>query len=239
MFDALYLSPHFDDAVLSCGGNFHRRVGRGERVLVVTVFAAPPPNDLSPFAQSLHARWSALQLPEGSKPSGSLPFDRAQEDRQALKRLGAECVHLNYHDCIYRRAENRWLYDSEESLWGDVSSLEMFLVDELAKTFNDVAPLKPNAEVWCPFAIGDHVDHKLVKLAASAWGKKLKRRFRHYADYPYAESVLGGIEIPLSDSDRQAKIESIRCYSSQISTFWEDDSAMVNRVSQWTERAFE
>lgn len=239
MFDALYLSPHFDDTVLSCGGNIHRRVGRGERVVVVTVCAAPPPNDLSPFAQSLHARWGALQLPEGFNPSGSLPFDRAQEDREALKRLGAEWVHLNYHDCIYRRAEGRWLYDSEESLWGEVSPLEMFLVDELAKTFNDVARLKPTAEVWSPFAIGDHVDHKLVKLAASAWRKKSGWRFRYYADYPYSESVVGGIEIPLSDSDRQAKIESIRCYSSQLSTFWKDEAEMVDRVSRWTERAIE
>jgi len=228
MFDALYLSPHFDDAVLSCGGNIHRRVGRGERVVVVTVCAAPPPNDLSPFAKSLHERWSQ----QGE-------FDRAQEDRHALKRLGADCVHLNYHDCIYRRADGRWLYESEESLWGDVSPLEMFLVDELAKAFNDVAPLKPDAEVWSPFAIGDHVDHRLVKLAASAWRKKSKLRFRYYADYPYAESAPGGIEIPLSDSDRQAKIESVRCYSSQLSTFWEDDVAMVKRVSHWAERALE
>lgn len=228
MFDALYLSPHFDDAVFSCGGNIHRRVGRGERVVVVTVCAAPPPNDLSSFAKSLHERWSQ----QGE-------FDRAQEDRDALKRLGAEYVHLNYHDCIYRRAEGRWLYESEESLWGEVSSLEMYLVDELAQTFNDVAPLKLDAEVWSPFAIGDHVDHRLVKLAASAWGKKSKLRFRYFADYPYAESVVGGIEIPLSDSDRQAKIESIRCYSSQLPTFWEDDAAMVERVSHWTERALE
>jgi len=228
MFDALYLSPHFDDAVLSCGGYIHQRLGRGDRVVVVTVCAALPPNDLSPFAQSLHERWSRLG-----------EFDRAQEDRDALKRLGAEWIHLNYHDCIYRRAEDRWLYDSEESLWGVVSPLELHWVDALAKVFNDVASLKPNAEVWCPFAIGDHVDHKLVKLAANAWRKKSKWRFRSYADYPYAESVSGGIEIPLRDSDRQAKIESVRCYSSQFSTFWQSDAEMVDRVSQWTERAFE
>jgi LmbE family N-acetylglucosaminyl deacetylase len=228
MFDALYLSPHFDDAVLSCGGNIHRRVGRGERVVVVTVCAASPPKSLSPFAKQLHERWS--QMGE---------FDRAQEDRDALKRLGAEWIHLNYHDCIYRRAEGRWLYDSEESLWGDVSPLELYLVDELAKAFNDAALLKPDAEVWSPFAIGDHVDHKLVKLAASAWRSRSKWRFRNYADYPYAVSFSGGIEIPLGDSDRQAKMESIRCYSSQFSTFWQGEAEMVDQVNQWTERALE
>ena len=134
-------------------------------MVVVTVCAASPPKSLSPFAKRLHARWN--QMGE---------FDRAQEDRNALKRLGAECVHLNYHDCIYRHAEGRWLYDSEESLWGEVSPLEMFLVDALATAFNDVAPLKPTAEVWSPFAIGDNVDHKLVKLAASAWRKRSKWR---------------------------------------------------------------
>ena len=77
MIDALYISPHFDDAVFSCGSQIYDRIQRGERVVVVTVCAAPPPalSELSPFAAGLHARWSA---------SGQSNFDRA-----AIEIIGA------------------------------------------------------------------------------------------------------------------------------------------------------
>ena len=59
MFRHVYLSPHFDDASLSCGGNIHRQEQAGEPVLVVTVCAAPPSANepLSPFAESQHKNW--------------------------------------------------------------------------------------------------------------------------------------------------------------------------------------
>lgn len=37
--DAIHLSPHLDDVVLSCGGQIAARCGRGESVLVVTLAA--------------------------------------------------------------------------------------------------------------------------------------------------------------------------------------------------------
>ena len=51
----VYLSPHLDDAVLSCGGLIHRQVVAGQRPLVVTIFAGTPPVDveLSDFARFL------------------------------------------------------------------------------------------------------------------------------------------------------------------------------------------
>ncbi|MGH2521295.1 MAG: PIG-L deacetylase family protein, partial [Anaerolineales bacterium] len=52
----LYLSPHFDDAALSCGGTIHQQTRQGERAVVVTVCAGDsPPGPLSAFAQTLHA----------------------------------------------------------------------------------------------------------------------------------------------------------------------------------------
>ncbi|KAB2956573.1 MAG: PIG-L family deacetylase, partial [Thermoanaerobaculia bacterium] len=43
MTDLLVLSPHLDDAVLSCGGRIADEVARGRDVLVVTVFTADEP----------------------------------------------------------------------------------------------------------------------------------------------------------------------------------------------------
>ena len=96
-FDHIYLSPHLDDAVLSCGGRIWQQARAGGRVLVVTVFASPPAPGapLSPFARSLHARWG--------HPAGAVAR-RQEEDRAAVAILGAQAVHWPYADCIYRQA---------------------------------------------------------------------------------------------------------------------------------------
>ena len=54
----IFLSPHYDDAALSCGGIIWEAVRRGAQVSIWTVCAATPPTgQLSPFAEELHARW--------------------------------------------------------------------------------------------------------------------------------------------------------------------------------------
>src|SRR5689334_12434287 len=77
----VYLSPHLDDAALSCGGMIHQQTQAGERVVVVTLCAGgPPAGALSDFAQSLHTRWQT--------PVEAVAVRRA-EDLAALKVLGA------------------------------------------------------------------------------------------------------------------------------------------------------
>ncbi|MBM4423149.1 MAG: PIG-L family deacetylase [Chloroflexi bacterium] len=221
MFDALYLSPHFDDAVLSCGAQIWDRTRRGERVAVVTVCAAPPPPDLSPFAASLHERWSGRGV-----------FDRAAEDREALARLGAVPLHWFLHDCIYRQSSGgQWLYNSEAGIFGKVSAAEAGLIIELARSLEAIE-LKPDAEVFAPAAIGNHVDHQITRLAAERW----RRSLQYYADYPYAEATPGGEVAPVSEEGRRQKILALKAYRSQLSTFWSDEAAMIAKVSQWPER---
>ena len=229
MFDALYLSPHFDDAVLSCGAQIWDRTARGEKVVVVTVCAAPPPGPegLSPFAFQLHQRWSRFG-----------EFDRAREDWQAVARLGAETYHLRFHDCIYRRSPvGAWLYQSETAIFGEVSPHESSLVGEIAEAFARIT-IRANAAIFIPCGIGNHVDHQFTRLAAEKWLGPEGGSFQYYADYPYAETASGGAEVPVSDEGRRQKIEAIRAYQSQLSTFWADDAVMVARVSQWVERMF-
>lgn len=231
MFNAVYLSPHFDDVVFSCGGQVYRRTQRGESVAVVTVCAAPPPSgDLSPLAISLHERWSE----HGT-------FDRAAEDRAALAILRAAPIHLTVHDCIYRRdPEGGWLYQTRGAILGSLSPLENALVSEVAAAFERVGPLAPDAEIFAPCAIGGHADHQLVRRAAEVWSGSSARRLNYYADYPYAAELSdpGGIDVELTAAARRAKIEAVRAYKSQLSTFWENDDEMARAVSRWPERVF-
>src|SRR5690349_4048271 len=93
----LFLSPHYDDAVLSCGGLIHKLVGEGQRVVVRTVMGgAPSPQELPDTAiiRSLHERWAA----------GENPVEvRIKEDEAAVASLGASAEHMVYWmDCVYR-----------------------------------------------------------------------------------------------------------------------------------------
>ena len=57
-YAALYLSPHLDDAALSCGGQIAQATRQGRRVLIVTVMAGDPPMEAgNDYIVSLHARW--------------------------------------------------------------------------------------------------------------------------------------------------------------------------------------
>jgi len=230
----IYLSPHLDDAVLSCGGRIWQQVQAGERVLVVTIFAGTPPPDtpLSPFAQALHALW---------EHSDNAIAKRREEDLAALALLGAEAVHWRYTDCIYRQSPAGDLfYPSWESLWGEVHPAEEGLVADLAARLATL-PLQRGGSVYAPLGIGHHVDHQIVHRAAS------ERAPACYEDFPYAgdarvvQTAPGEGEwqeelVTLSEKALEARIAAIACYRSQISSFWADAAEMAAAVRAFAER---
>ena len=85
-YDAIYLSPHLDDAVLSCGGQIHRRTRNGERVLILTVFT----QDLAPEITS-EATKTVLDM-MGLSAEEAMAV-RRKEDAAACRMLGADLIH--------------------------------------------------------------------------------------------------------------------------------------------------
>src|SRR6516164_6338526 len=81
----IFLSPHLDDVVYSCGGTLGVQVSSGLHPLVITIFAGIPPTntDLSPFALQKHREWGADQ----TKEPGHIIKVRRQEDAGALDYL--------------------------------------------------------------------------------------------------------------------------------------------------------
>ncbi len=232
----VYLSPHLDDAVLSCGGRIWEQVQAKESVLVITIFAGAPQRGaaLSPFARVLHARWG--QASEAVE-------QRREEDRAALAVLGAEVVHWPYKDCIYRRtSEGDFLYDSEEALWGGVHPAEEDLLGELVDRLTEL-PLTPDGALYVPLGVGGHVDHQLTRRAI----ERARGAVTYYEDYPYAEDcasvgvALGDRRweaevVRLSEEALEAKIAAIACYRSQISSLWMDTMDMVGAVRSFAKR---
>ena len=228
------LSPHPDDAVLSCGGWIDQLAQNGERPIVITIFggdrsdAAP----LSDFARSLQARW---QLGDDA------PARRRDEDRAACDRLGCYLIHLPFADAVYRADENgQVLYASEEAIFGAIR--EEAIVDRVAEELRLRVRRVANARLVIPLTAGLHVDHVITRLAA----ERLHEDAIYYEDYPYAEQpermthVWGHAEGPaddwasetigLSEAALCAKIEAFLCHRSQISTFYRDDEEVWQRM---------
>ncbi len=83
------LSPHFDDAVLSC---WHL-LASADEVLVVNVFAGEPPAGTLGW-------WDRLA---GATDSAAAVRTRIEEDRQALALAGRTAVNLPFLDSQYRQ----------------------------------------------------------------------------------------------------------------------------------------
>ncbi len=239
MLTHVYLSPHLDDAALSCGGMIYRQTRAGERVIGVTVCAGdPPPGPLSEFALAHHERWEM--------PVEAVAARRA-EDLTALKILGAEAVHLTLPDCLYRTepASGQHLYTSRDALFGELhpseSALAQTVAVEIAGLLREAQPNR----FYVPLGIGHHVDHQLARRAAELTGGV----FAYFEDYPYAAQESGGAALPLgptlvpeiillAEADLAAKVRAIAAYTSQISTFWGSLAEMEAAVRAFAERTW-
>lgn len=230
----IFISPHFDDGVLSCGGTLNQLIAAGHTVTVMTMmgglFAGVPPD--TPILADLHQRWQA-----GSSPL----LTRQLEDKRALRVIGASHLHIPLTDCVYRLVDGLALYPSEASLFGDVHP------DDYAPAFLSRVAVPSADVVYVPLAVGHHVDHQIVR----DWGLRLLKHkpdglsIKFYAEYPYLnaeraiEAALSELEIPLAAShvvlgepDIRAKVNAIAGYQSQISTFWKSPDVMEADVRQ-------
>jgi LmbE family N-acetylglucosaminyl deacetylase len=213
----VFLSPHFDDAALSCGGLVWELGQAGHPVQVWTICAGEQPSgELSPFAQALHARWQA---------GAEAVTRRKAEDLRSCAVMGAAPLHFSIPDCIYRITGNPH-YPSEESLFGPLHPAEEDLVSSLSEELAGALPVE--AEMVCPLSIGGHVDHRLTRAAA----EKIGNRSWYYADYPYtlkrreevARLEQKGWEatcFPVSENGLRAWEAAVAAHASQISSFWE------------------
>ncbi|MBM4431549.1 MAG: PIG-L family deacetylase [Chloroflexi bacterium] len=231
----VYLSPHLDDAILSCGGLIHRQGQLGCSPIVITCCAGVPDyRVLSPFALEQHHRWGQLVGPLEQ---------RRCEDATALIYLGAKYQHWDYLDCIYRRhpISGEFLYASEEGIFGQVHSVEWDLAERL--TADVVLSLSAEATlIYAPLAVGQHVDHQVV-LKAALRLREEGFRVQFYEDYPYAgdpsklDQALQRWTCPptpfvqtIREQDLEAKVSAIALYRSQLAVLFEDEASMSERV---------
>ncbi|WP_376794734.1 PIG-L deacetylase family protein [Thermogemmatispora sp.] len=177
-YQHIYLSPHFDDVVYSCGGTIALQALQRERSLVVTVFAGLPGPDLklSSFARRIQRTMSS------SREAFSLVELRRQEDQQACSSLQADCLWLDYLDAIYRGSPA--LYRWKRAIGGRVRQVDAWIVEDLLRLCLALHRRLPSLHWYAPLGIGGHVDHRVVAAAAFrllVYGANVA----FYEDFPY------------------------------------------------------
>ncbi len=221
----LFISPHLDDAALSCGGGISGMVSAGQRVVVATVFTADAParQPLSWLARRNHRAW---ELPEQ-------PFAvRCIEDLKAIRKLGAEPMHLGFLDVIYRVGAGGVPLYQKTVIGVPVhdADLELHLPILQAKFRNLAAQFAEQPlYVLSPLALGGHVDHVLVRHAVeSIWAQE---QILYYEDFPYAgrsgvmqtwlvaegaDKSWRPVEVVLTEKQIADRVAVVACYTSQL-----------------------
>ena len=233
-YDHIYLSPHLDDAVLSCGGAIARHANAGARVLVVTICtAAPPPaGPFSDFAHAVHQSWELTPA--------EVIRARLHEDDLALARLDADTYRAGLLDAIYRRPD---AYNSRDALFGTPAPDDSLLYS----TRQLIAALRgrvPRATFYAPLGVGNHVDHQIIHDAARDSAGAV---IAFYEDFPYMlwagafEQRMRAIGQPFIastidiDTTLMRKIGAISAYASQLSSLFEEPAALARIVGDYAE----
>lgn len=227
-YDLVCLSPHLDDAALSCGGTLVRARQAGLRTLVVTVCTAVPPaaQHYSALAVEFHGQWGLAHDDAVTVRHG--------EDLRAMQLLGVDSLWLDLDDAIYRMPD---AYNTRETLFAEPRA-----DDTLAR---DLPPLiqavqaKIQAPRWLvPAGVGMHVDHLLVLNAAE---QVLPRAaLELYEEVPYAltpdflatrRAMLQPVlhTTPMGPA-LATKIAAVQSYESQMAALFGDPATVGSQL---------
>jgi len=176
----IFLSPHLDDAVYSCGGTLAVQVSNGLRPLVITVFSGIPPRglNLSPLAFEIQQDMGGANM-----DAAELVEYRRKEDANAQDYIHADYLWLDYLDAIYR-GNPAYYSQKHQLIGGTVNPADIEIDKQLAQDLLALHERLPDAVWYAPLAAGGHVDHQIVCSAAD---RLIQRgaNVKLYEDFPY------------------------------------------------------
>lgn len=238
----IFLSPHLDDVVYSCGGTLGVQVSCGLTPLVITVFAGIPKDDalLSPFARQQHRQMGA----SSTEGAAAIMERRRREDAAALDSLGVDYLWLDYPEAIYR-GDPAYYTTETQLIGGEVNPNDLWIDKQLSQDLLTLQNRLPDAAWYVPLGIGRHVDHQLVSSAAD-------RLIQHgstvylYEEFPYVlqpkaldarlNELGGSFEPALVEMSEMLpfRLEAADLYTSQVQNTFANREEMHRLMSEYT-----
>ncbi len=230
-YDCLYISPHLDDAVLSCGAQIADKINAGKSVLNVSLFTANEP-DVPPseFARKFHS-WLGLD--------GNIVDARRKEDIESCRILKADHFHAGLSEALYRldSANGKPYYNDVKELFDVPAQRDLQVLTEIEHVLKS---LPTYSEIYIPLGVGGHVDHQLVRRAAENIFPSDGTYY--YEDYPYV-SKWGALRKilkprrrwiphhkPCSSESVNIKIQATAAHKSQIKMLFGSSDRMHRQI---------
>jgi LmbE family N-acetylglucosaminyl deacetylase len=216
---ALFLSSHYDDVALSCGGTVALLADRGPRPTLVTIFGGEVIDEvLNQFARWKHSRWGLTDM-------DAVRDQRQFEDSGAAAILRVQTRWLGIPDAIYRGDR----HVSDHELYGSVQPAEQPLASLIADEIQALPEWADTSAVFVPLAAGSHVDHQLVFLAGRHLAKNSVQVLA-YEDCPYVIHTPQALELRLTEladclgppcyvpiaTTFDRRLEAIQLYATQV-----------------------
>lgn len=214
-YDFIYLSPHPDDVIFSCGGTIACRHQKGERQLVVTLCSALPV-----LAES---QW----------------HQRIDEEVRALNIYGIDGFFAGFLDAPFRQP----VYQNAHHLFASPVADDP-MPKQVEQLVAALAKHNQGAILYAPLGVGRHVDHLIAFEAAQGTGQfhavHFYEDFPYTVKAPGAiEARLDEIGIDLTAvvtdirEGFQKKIEAAGQYVGQISfLFGTFDAALMSMLEE-------
>jgi LmbE family N-acetylglucosaminyl deacetylase len=208
---SIIVSPHLDDAALSCGG---RMLG-DQAVMVVNIF-------------SKTAWW---RFGHGAADAEKIQACREMEEELVARLSGAAIIGLGLAEALLRGYAMEHVFDPAPKD-GEVAARDAEAAAAIGKSVLGLSREHPLAHWFLPLGVGSHVDHILVRDASveALRGAGIKPTHLHfYEDLPYAaklgpEADFSGLvpgfvlreEVLEIDELMEWKLELLRAYWSQF-----------------------
>ncbi|UXM90816.1 PIG-L deacetylase family protein [Paenarthrobacter sp. JL.01a] len=187
----LVLSPHLDDAVLSCGALLEAQA-REREIIVVTLFTEAQTATHTRAARSFLRQCTVAD-------AGELFEARKSEDLAVLEAMGVQAIHLGEADALFRRRRKPPMVGS--SAWdrllpelthryptyrfdiakGRIATGDQALIHRLQVAVAGLISQTQAELLFCPAGVGKHVDHLITR----AVGLGHLHNVVMYSDFPY------------------------------------------------------
>src|SRR3989344_2696879 len=226
----VFLSPHMDDAILSCGALI-TNLNKKTEIKIINVFTTVSEKLETKFARKFVAAC-------GYKDSQKLFKDRKREEKKLFNKLGLKSTYLDFIDAAWRKKpestsvkiasiinpEFIHIYSKEVAVFsGIVSRIDK---DTMIRVERKLLKLvgKIKAVIFCPIGRGRHVDHIIIREIC----RKNFKNVVYWSDFPYSINSQVDIDFikknSLSsfswDKNLENKEKLIREYKTQFNSLF-------------------
>lgn len=232
----LILSPHLDDAVLSCGALMEAEAHK-RQIIVATLFTEAAP---APHTRAARSFMRQCTIGDAKELYGA----RQSEDRAVLDAIGVQSLHLGEVDALFRRRRkpprlgssawdrllpeltHRYATYRFDIALGRIARGDKEVIRRLGSQVAGLMAQTQAELLFCPAGVGKHVDHLITRDV----GKDHSESLVMYSDFPYDlvsradESHIKGMGyVPWTwDRGLHTKPHRIKQYATQADALFPD-----------------